>query len=167
MGTSLAVHKYCCRRNSSIKGLEGCANINVMLLHAGAGSVLSNSASANLPVALKFCCIFPAQSAGLIGARLLLYEPGVLNLLNLILEARFQWPLWQLKVDGEVLSPEVSCLRRAAGGTAELCSCLFAIRQAQTQTFMAQTLHLFQRARSMTAWKAFARKRGAAGRKAT
>lgn len=43
------------------------SNINVMLLHAGARSVLSESAFAALLVALKFHCIFPAQSAGLAG----------------------------------------------------------------------------------------------------
>lgn len=65
MGTSLTMHRSCCRRNTSVEGVEGCANINVVLLHAGPGSVLSKSASANLPVALKFCCIFPVQSAAL------------------------------------------------------------------------------------------------------
>lgn len=103
MGTSLAVHKHSGRRNASVDGVETCTNINVMPLHAGAGSVLSRSASAKLPIALRICCIFPVQCAGLIGARLLLYDPGAPNLLNLVLEGRFRWPLWQLQVAGEML----------------------------------------------------------------
>lgn len=89
MGTSLTVHKHSCSRSTSTEGVEGCANIDVMPLYAGASSVLSKSALSNLPVALKICCVSPVQCAGLIGTRLLLYEPGALNLLKLILEARF------------------------------------------------------------------------------
>lgn len=40
VGTSLGTHESCCRRSTATEEGEGCANVDVMPLHAGARPVL-------------------------------------------------------------------------------------------------------------------------------
>lgn len=106
--TSPEMHKGSCRTSISVEGDEGSANANVLQLYGEAGSVLPKSAFVDLLVAPK-THHSPCTVCWVLGVPLLVWTWSP-DMLKLALQAGFWCFFRQLRLDGEGLTPEVSCL---------------------------------------------------------